>query len=261
MNLRLDKKHKYFINALLITGSVLLFSRTNDYKFALAAVIITVLGTFVAQYPNIRPQHFIINNLMPLHLIIGTLISLNYFPNLGMPVKVLFIMALGVGFYIVSLVNNVFLVVEEKEEPIPLYRVAVTWSQILFVVVTIPFFAGIFKIPVLPFISGILVSFSAFLFTIYTFWMLEFDPEAKKVRGVEAILWAVFSFFVVFTASVSVSFVPTESFLRALFVSSVLMFCLNYIYGYIKNNLTKRMITEYFLITLIFFIIMFVFRN
>ncbi len=259
--MKLDKKLKYFIHALIITVLVFLFSATGNINFAIAAVILTFTGTFVSQYPNIRPQHIIINNLMPMHLIIGTLLSLNYFPNLGLPVKIAFILALGAGFYIVSLVNNVFLVVEEKEEPIPLFRVAVTWSQILFVVVTIPFFAGLFKLPSLPFVSSVIISISAFLFTLYTFWMLEFDPEAKKVRGAEALFWGLFSSFIVFAASMSVSFVPTESFLRALFVSSVLMFCLNYVYGYIKNHITKRLITEYLLITFVFFALMFIFKN
>ena len=259
--IRLEKKHKYLIHAVLVTLAVFLFTAHFDFRWAIAAIAITLVGTFVVQYPNNRPIHFIINNLLPLHLIIGTLLSLYYFPNLGLPVRIFFVISMGLGFYIVSLINNVYLVVEEKKELIPLYRVAVTWSQIIFVVITIPFFAGVFKIPVNSLIQNLIVLISAFLFAAYLFWIMGFDPEAKKVRGVEYLLLSSFGAFAVLAAGLSTSFIPTESFLRALFVSSVLMFILNYLSTYLKNNITRKSVTEYFLITFVFFAFLIIFGN
>lgn len=259
--IKLEKKNKYLIHAALVTGVVFLYATHLDFKWAIIAVIITLMGTFIVQYPNNKPVHFIINNLLPLHLIVGALLSLNYFPNLGLPVKIFFVISMGLGFYIVSLINNVFLVVEEKKELIPLYRVAVTWSQIIFVVITIPFFAGVFKIPANSFIQNAIVSFSSFLFATYLLWLMGFDTEAKKVRGLEYILLSLFVAFAVLVAGLSTSFIPTESFLRALFASSVLMLVLNYLSNYLKNSITKKSIIDYVLITFVFFVFLIIFAN
>jgi hypothetical protein len=262
---KLDKKNKYLIHSLLIAGLVFWFSHRGfdelSVYIALLIILVATLGTFVVQYPNIGYRHLLINNLLPIHLVGGALLTLIYFPNLGLPVKILFVAAVGIGFYIVSLVNNVFLVVEERREPIPLYRVAVTWVQIIIVIVAIPFFAGIFKMPYNLLIQNSVTALSSVLFSFYLIHMLLFDEEAKKVRGVEALLFSLFVGFCVFAAGVSVSFLPTETFLRALFVTSVLMFSLNYLYGYLKNSITKRLINESLLITFIFFLLLFVFQR
>jgi hypothetical protein len=259
--IRFEKKHKYLMHAALVTLAVFFFAVRFDFRWAIMAIAITLVGTFVVQYPNNRPIHFIINNLLPTHLIIGALLSLYYFPNLGTPVRILFVISMGLGFYIVSLINNVYLVIEEKKELIPLYRVAVTWSQIIFVVITIPFFAGVFKIPVSSLIQNSIVSISALLFAAYLFWIMGFDPEVKKVRGVEYLLLSLFGAFSVLVAGLITSFIPTESFLRALFISSVLMFILNYLSTYLKNSITKKSVIDYVLITFVFFAFLIIFGN
>jgi len=259
--LKLEKKHKYLILSLIITSVVYLYSLEYRFSHALLAVMVTVAGTYLVQFPNNKLKYLLINNLLSVHLIIGVLISLFYFPNLGLPVKIVFILATFIGLYIVSLINNVFLVVEEKKDLIPLYRVAVTWSQIVFVTIAIPFFAGVFKIPTNSIFQNGIVAVSAFLFAVYTIWTLNFDPELKRVRGVEVLLWGALTAFFTFTAAVSVSFFPTESFLRALFVASVLMLGLSYLNNYLKNDITKKNLTEYFLITALFYLLLFIFRN
>jgi hypothetical protein len=261
--MRIEKKHKYLAHALLVSGMVYWFSQrdldqTNLYLILLI-LLTTTLGSFAVQYPNVSLKNLFINNLLPLHLVAGALLTLIYFPNLGLPVQIVFIAALGIGVYIVSLVTNVFLVVEERDEVIPLYRVAITWVQIIVVVVAIPYFAGIYKIPYNAFVQNVITGISSGLFAYYITYMLKFDEEARKVRGVDAVLLSLLVGFIVAVAGFSVSFMPTEAFLRALFVSSVLMFGLNYIYAYLKNNITKRLISENLLITFIFFILLVVF--
>jgi hypothetical protein len=261
MKLNFAKKNRYVIHALLATLSLFMFSRQPSLLWVLVCLTITLAGTFIVQYPNNQPKHFLINNLLPLHLITGALLAIYYFPNLGLIVRLFFIGGAGLGFYIVSLINNIFLVVEEKKEIIPLYRAAVTWSQIVFVVIAIPFFAGVFKIPVNALGQSLIAAFSALLFAIYLIWMLQFDSDSKRVRGVEYIIWGLVLFYMVFVSAISVSFIPSESFLKALFVASVLMFGLNFVFGYLKNNLTKRSVIQYFLITFVFFIILAIFRG
>jgi hypothetical protein len=142
----------------LVTAFLFLFSagRINfDLGYLIVFVVALVLfGTLVTQYPNIDFKNVSYILMMPLSLVTGALLFLNYFPNIGFVFKTLTIISFGVFYYFVSLVDNVFLVVQNREEVIPLYRVATAWSQIIQVIVAIPLFSSIFKLRV----NGILQS-------------------------------------------------------------------------------------------------------
>ncbi len=256
----LDKKFRYFIHSVVVLLSIYLFSKDYDFKYAILAMVIAVMGTVFVHYPNVNWKNFFLSNILPAHLVSGTLLSLYYFPNLALPVEILFMLCAGAGFYLVSLVNNVFLVVEDKKEIIPLYRVAVTWSQIIFVTVSIPFFAGVFKLPTNSIFQNLISTFSAISFSTYLIWILHFDPDVKKARGLEIVILNLLNGFFVFTSGISSSFIPVESFLRALFVSSVLMFGISYISSHLKNSVTKRSLTESIIITFVFFALLLIFQ-
>ncbi len=227
---------------------------------ALLTILIGVVGTFITQYPNIDLKNMLVSLLLPLHLIIGTLLTLTYFPNLGLPIKLLSLISFTGVFYIVSIINNVFLVVEERNESIPLFRAAVAWNQIILIVIAIPFFAGVFKLPINGLFQTFIVSLSAFMFAFYLLWILDFDKDSKKTQmGEKAVLSSIVS-FLSFAYSSAVAFVPTESFLRAIFVASALMLGLNYLQSHLKNSITKKLLLEYLFISIIFFLILLVFK-
>jgi len=79
---------------------------------------------------------------------------LKYFPNLGYLFKIFAIISFGSFYYFLSLVDNVFLVVQDREETIPLYRAVYGVESNYQVHSTIPLFSGIFKLG----INGILQS-------------------------------------------------------------------------------------------------------
>lgn len=261
--MRVSKKIKYFIHALAIGLLLFWFSfagRGDQVFIGILTLLVVLLGTFITQYPNIRPNNLSANVLFPLHLITAALFSFVFYPNLSIPFKLLAVFIFCLLFYIFLLVNNIFLVVEEKKEIIPLYRVAVTWTQILLIIVAIPYFAGTFKIPFNVLTQNFSVAFSSFLFSLYFMWILKFDKDVKKAGVGETYFLSLFVSFLVFFAGLGVSFAPNESFLRALFVSSFLMFGLSYIQAHIKNNIDKNLIYEFLLIFIVFFIILYTFN-
>lgn len=262
MKFELQRKHKFLIHSLLIGALVSWFSFDSGVHrpaIFILAVTLVIVGVFVAQYPNINLRNYFMNVLLPIHLVLGAVLSLVYFPNIALPLKLIGFISFTILFYIVLLINNVFLVVEERTETIPLYRVAVTWSQIILIVVAIPFFAGVFKLPVNTFYQNIIAAFSSFLFSLYLIWSVRFDKDVKTLEAGEKYLTSLFIAFGVLIFGVSFSFVPTESFLRALFVSSVLMFFLSYFQNHFKNSITKKIVTEYLLICLFFLVLLIVF--
>jgi hypothetical protein len=157
--------------------------------------------------------------------------------------------------------DNVFLVVHDRGELIPLYRAAVTWSLILIVIIAIPLFSGLFKLPFNPFFHVVAATISAFLFSMYQIWISKYDDDAKGMGVGEAILISFKVSFMVLTALITTMFIPSESFLRAIFVASALMFGLNYANSYLKNTTSKTMLAEYFFISLIFLFLLILFSS
>ncbi len=259
----LERKHKYLIQSLLACVFIYIVTQKvipiSKFYTELLLIFLVVSGSYVSHYPNIHKENFFISILMPVGVLSGAILSLHFFPNLGFAFQLMVIAFFGFVYYLVSLSDNIFLVVHDREEIIPLYRVAVTWSQILQVVVAIPLFAGIFKMNSTAFIQCFLISFISLLFTYYQLWIYKFDKDAKNT-GVGEILYLSFSaFFIMFATSFAVSFFPTEAFLRASFSSSVLLFVLSYISGYLKNEISRKMVIGYLAIILLFLFTLLIF--
>ncbi|KKU50577.1 MAG: hypothetical protein UX73_C0020G0002 [candidate division WWE3 bacterium GW2011_GWC1_47_10] len=152
---RIPKKYKYLIHTVMIVVPLWFVSDTNqavEWGIVIMIFAATVVGTIFTQ--DVRDKRdYIFVLLLPLHLSIGILLSMHFFPNLSMFIRVATLLMVGGLFYAVSLVNNILLVVDVRENLIPLYRAAITWSQILLVIVAIPFLAGVFKLPFNPLIQ------------------------------------------------------------------------------------------------------------
>lgn len=267
----LSKKIKYLILSFLIALLLGWFSFSTGMPRVLLPFItalVGLLGTIFVQYTSFKSNQrtlffstFINILALPLILVLGAILSLIYFPNLSTLIKVFAVLGVGVFMYIIQLVNNIFLVVYDRNETIPLYRVGATWSQILVVVLSIPFYAGIFKIPINSVYQSLIVAIVAGLFTLFIAWVTLMDPEiTDSSRGEQLIESGIVS-FIVFAMSIGTSFIPTESFLRALFLSSILMSSLGYLQAHYKNKINKKLIFEYLFISLIFLLFVLIFRQ
>src|SRR3989304_868726 len=194
----IEKKHKYLIHSFLMGAMFFWFSfspEENKFNIFMISLIVVSVGTLISQYPNIEIRNIYFNLLIPLHLVLGMMLSIVYFPNLGVPLKILAAAVFSFVFYVVLLINNVFMVVEEKKETIPLYRAAITWNQIIFVVVAIPYLAGVFKVPLNAFFQSLVISFSIFLLFSHNIWVLQLDREVKQINVGEKWLLVLFMTF------------------------------------------------------------------
>jgi len=263
MKIKLNKRQKYLAHSLVLLGLLYYFSGATtrfDLIYVSFVLVVVLVGSYVTHRPNSTVLNTLVTGILPVFLTLGFILSYIYFPNLS---KIFKLLSLGIYtfiFYIVSLVNNVFLVVETRKETIPLYRVASTWSKILIVVVAIPLLAGIFKIDINSLFETTLASLTAVLFYSYLLWSLKYNHEVKKYKKGELVAVFALGAFFVFAANISVSFFPTETFLRALYVSSVLIFGVSFIEAHLKNTINKRLIREHISITLLFLILLFIFN-
>lgn len=261
----LDKKSKYLLISVGLTGLLMLSNILINNEFALYTIvfIFTVLmfsGLMYAQYIDRSKRGLVFSWLLPVHLAVGYYLTFFYFPNLGPLVKVLAYLSFCLMSYVLLLVNNIFVVIIEKGSLIPLYTAAVAWVQILIIVISIPYISGVYKIPINFLIQNGVVFISALMFNFYMIWVTYLDPDIKRTSLVERGYLAIVLAFIVFVFGLSVSFIPTESFLRALFVSTVIMFGLGYVQGHYKNRINLRLLLEYGIISLIFLILLIFFR-
>lgn len=262
MKLKITKKHKYALQALIISGLLYYFSQNISEDGAKEIIVLSVLtmaSSFFVHQPNSKLLNILVTSILPVSLIAGVTLSLVFFPNLSITFKTFSVVGFAVLFYVIALANNVFLVVETRKEIIPLYRVALTWSKILIVVVAIPLLAGVYKMSFNPLLETAVTSFIALLFYLYLIWILKYSHEAKKYKVGEIVAILAFGVFITGASNISVSFFPTETFLRALFISSVLIFSISYIEAHLKNVVKKRLITEHLIISLAFLFLLVVF--
>lgn len=259
----ISRKKRYLIQTILfLVLGYFLFIQFN-YNIGielLINILFVILFLLFAHYPNVKLNNVVYGSILPLQLVTSATLFFYFYPNLSYIFKVGALLIFSLMYYIVAFVDNVFFVVQDREEQIPLYRVASTWGQILSVVIAIPLYAAISKFNLLFFVQAGLIFISSLLFSFYQFWILSFDKDLKKARGGEFILLNLLVGFLVLVASISVSFLPVESFLRALFTASVLMFGLNYTQSHLKNDITDKFLYQSLFISFIFFIILILFR-
>ena len=263
MKFSISKRQKYAALSIILLTTLYFLAdgaveRGVTYGLLLAGV--ALVGSYIVHIPNSRPRNILITSVLPVSLVVGVLLSLIYFPNLSDLFRIVSLLGFGALFYIISLVNNVFLVVDSRQEVIPLYRVAQTWSKILMVVVTIPLLAGMFKISFNAFYETIVTVLIALAFFGYLFWTLKHNPDAKKFKVGELLAILGIGAFAVGTANIAVSFIPTETFLRALFVSSILVAGISYLEAHLKNQVNRKLISEHAIISLIFLVLLFIFQ-
>ncbi|HNS71161.1 MAG TPA: hypothetical protein PKK07_00375 [bacterium] len=254
--LKIQKKHKYFLQSLFVAVFLYLYTagrlHLDVYTAGGLVVFIVLFGTFITQYPNIDLKNIFYTIINPLSLLSGSLLFFHFFPNLSFIIKMTALIFFAGFYYLVSLVDNIFLVVEDREESIPLYRAATAWAQIIQVVVAIPLFSGIFKIDTNCLVQNTMIGIISSLYVVYQLWVSRFDSDSKKSGIGESFLLSSMTFFLTFSIGTAISFIPTEAFLRALLISLVLMFSLTYISSYLKNDINNKMMTQFTFIFLLF---------
>ncbi|KKS66322.1 MAG: hypothetical protein UV35_C0018G0001 [candidate division WWE3 bacterium GW2011_GWB1_42_6] len=218
------------------------------------------MKTILVHYPNVTYKNIFMAVLLPMNLALGGTLALLFFPNISLIFKLSAIVAFSFLDYVILLINNVFLVIEDREEVIPLYRVAVTWSLILQIIVLIPLVASVYKFNVSSFYQAAAVAVLSFFYSLYQIWVTRYDKDAKNAGVAERIFLSLIVFFFVFAGVIGVSFVPSEPFLKALFTSSIAMFGLSYVSAYLKNEINKKFIFQYAFITMFFLVLMLIFR-
>lgn len=261
--LTLNKKQQYAIYSTIVSFVafyIVYKSLYFNFIYLLLLAAVVTGSVLISNWGNLSRYNVFFAVFLPFILFSGYILTFTFFPNLSLILKIIFSVGYAGVFYLLSLMLNIFLVVDKKKELIPLYRVAVTWSEVLTALVTVPVLAGVFKLNTSFFIQSSIACILAIFFSMFIFWIRHFDPEIKSLRVGEIIILSTFVGFIVTSFSVGISFFPTEAFLRALAVSTVLMFGVGFITEYLKNSLNRVFLLRNLVIVLIFLVLLILFR-
>ena len=163
----ISRKKRYLIQTLLflVFGYILFIH--FDYSVVLElfiSLLFILIFLLIAHYPNVKLNNVVYGSILPFQLVTSATLFFYFYPNLSYIFKVGALLIFSLLYYIVAFVDNVLFVVQDREEQIPMYRVASTWSQILSVVISIPLYSSIFKLDTLFIWQSFFVFISALLF-------------------------------------------------------------------------------------------------
>lgn len=236
---------------------------TTLFKFVVIISITTILSSSFVQYlsgggKKITTIFYV--GFSPVLVILGCFLLFLYYPNLSIFLKLISGLFYTIVLYTMLLLNNVLLVVESREVSIPVYRVALSWVQIVLLSSVLAIFTGLLRLPVHSIVqAGLIIVVSFFCYS-YLFWVYSNEKEVRSVKVYEGlVLCSAFGLLTGWSSFITLFF-PAESFLRGIFISSVFLLGLGYIQSYLKNSLSRRNIREYLLICLMFFTILMLFK-
>lgn len=232
-------------------------------KYVLFLALISITSALIVQYleggkRGVRQSLFV--GTTPFFLCLGVFFFYLYYPNLSFPVKLMAGVFNVFLLYTLLLLNNVLLVVGNREEVIPVYRVAISWVQIVLLGVSISLFTGIHRVLIQPVMQTLVVAGVSLILYLYAMWAYFLEREIRRPKTKESLTLAISLVLLTGWASFMTLFFSAETFLRGLFISSVFLLGLGYIQLYVKNSLSKRSLLDYIAPALFFFVVMAIFK-
>lgn len=259
----ITRRTKFLIFTIVYIFGVLSFqySRIDKNLFIGVFTLIILVLNLLALYPGYRVKDLFHISFEPLVITISTLYGLTFFPNLNLFFKVLLVLVSGLMLYISTLTNNLTIAEKLEESSLPLFRVGLIWTQILLIIQSIPLVTVIYKLN-LNFLFQSILILIYFLMASYSYLhTLLLTKKEEEIKRSEIAALIIQMTFMPFVGSLAISFIPTESFLRATFITSIFMGMVGYVRNYLENSITKRLVIQYSLIFLFFLLAVILFKN
>lgn len=259
----ITRRTKFLIFTIFYIFGLIFFQAQNTYNglYFLIFILLVFIANLLVLYPGYRVKDLFYISFEPLIISISTVFGLIFFPNLNIFFKIILILVSGGMVYISTLTNNLTIAEKIEESSLPLFRVALLWTQILLILQSIPLLTVIYKLNLPFYLQSFFILIYFILASFLYLHTLLLSRKQEEIGKKELNTLIIQMGWIPFLASLAVSFIPAESFLRATFVTSVYMGMVGYIRNYIENSITKKIIVQYSLIALFFLVALILFRN
>lgn len=238
----MSKKAQFLLAALFLSLGFLLETSLPPYwqfPFVLVWVIVAYLAAALVLRYDLAGVEFLTLLTLPslFTLAIGAILA--FFPNFSATFRVLILGLYALSFYLMLLAENIFNV--GRERPIPLLKAAGTVSFLLTLLTAFLLFTGVYKAAFPLFLQWLLLFGLVFLLGFQSLWTVVLGSRLEA-----RLLWA--SFFLaaaVLELAVALSFLPLESFFRALAISTGFYVFLGTAFHYFRKTLRSQIFLEY----------------
>lgn|SRR3989344_1543104 len=254
----IPKRVKFLVSALshfvFLSVFILFWGEGGNFK---TAGVLCLFSSLLFVYPilfGLKIGSFIRSLSVPLIFIFSSFYVLNYFPNLNVFFKLAFGVFSSFVYYFLLLSYNVFFVVEEKGSSIPLLRPARTAFLLIEIVALFLFLTSLYKF-VLPepltegtfLFQAVIIGFVTYYFVEQYWFSQNLEQEVISFVGNESLTIS----FMITISAISLSFFSTESFFRALALSTVFYVSITFFQSVVTHKLNRLQYIEYIVIFLI----------
>lgn len=238
----MSKKVQFFLIALVL-GSGFLWetglSPSSQLSFVLLWSVLAYISAAVVLRYDLAGIEFLTLLILPSFFTLAIGAILAFFPNFSLTFRTLILGLYAFSFYLMLLAENIFNV--GRERPIPLLKAASTVSFLLTLLTAFLLFTALYKAAFPIFLQWFLLFLIVFLLAFQSLWTVVLGIKLET-----RLLWASgFLALGLLELAVVLSFLPLESFFRALALSTGFYVFLGIAFHYFKRTLGSQVFLEY----------------
>lgn len=238
----MSKKVQFLLVALFLSLGFLIetgLPLTWYFPFVIVWAIIAYFAAALVLRYDLAGVEFLTLLALPalFTLAVGSILA--FFPNFSAAFRALILGLYTLGMYLMLLAENIFNV--GRERPIPLLKAASTVSFLLTLLTAFLLFTALYKAAFPVFLQWLLLFLIVFLLAFQSLWTVVLGAKLET-----RLLWA--SGFLALSLgelAVVLSFLPLESFFRALALSTGFYVFLGTSFHYFKRTLKSQVFLEY----------------
>ncbi len=238
---KIEKRFRFAISTFVLVGFMLLasfFSFDKAFIFLPILVVLSYILTYFSLLEGVEKMGWFGLFFMPVAVTVSWYLFYYLFPVRWIT-RFPFVLLYGISIYATFLCSNIFNVGVEKN--LQLYRAAFS-VNFFYHALTMFFFLNIvFSLQQYFIVNALVCGVIGLVFSIQLLWTIRL----KKYLDKEVCKYAVFVALVLFQAGLIISFLPLQSSVYALFITTTYYSLTGLIHHFVDQRLFKETIREY----------------
>lgn len=244
---KIEKRTRFIISTLILSLLLLVstfFFFDKAWLFIPIFIIVAYVSTYFSLYEGISHVEWVTLFLMPILVTVSFYFFYFLFPTRWIT-RIPFIIFYSISVYAMFLVSNIFNVGVEKS--LQLYRAAFSVNYFYQSLMVFLFANLILSLKLNFFLGGLLFFILGSVMATHLFWSIKLDMHWEK----HVVHLGLLVGFILFQVGILASFIPLQSSIMALLLSSVYYSVGGLVYLHLDERLFKETVREY-LFVLIF---------
>ena len=239
--IRIEKRYRLVISTVLLTSLMTVasfFGFEKSIIFVPILIVLTYFFTYFSLIEGIDKIGWFELFLMPLLVTITFYFVFYLFPGRWLT-RMPFFIIYGISIYAVLLCSNIFNIGVEKS--LGLYRAAFSINFFYQTIVMFLFFNLIFSLKQIFYVNMIAAGIVGFILSLHLYWTIRLKKHIEK----EVLHLSLLTGMVLGELAMLISFIPLETPIYSLFLTSSYYSVAGLTYSHIDQRLFKETIREY----------------